>query len=66
MTGYHPGPAPGSLTLRLTAASVHAPRRAAGPATARRFTAWIVRIIMLATSTFAVLDLYLLATSVHH
>ncbi len=34
--------------------------------TAPNASGWIVQIVILATSTFAVLDLYLLATSFHH
>lgn len=32
----------------------------------RRLTAWIVRSIILATTAFAILDLSLLVSSIHH
>jgi hypothetical protein len=36
------------------------------PAASNRASQWIVQIVILATSAFAVLDLYLLATGFHH
>jgi hypothetical protein len=36
------------------------------PIASNRASQWIVQIVILATSAFAVLDLYLLATSFHH
>jgi len=41
-------------------------RRATDNASARRITSWIVRSIILATTGFALLDLSLLVSSVHH
>jgi len=38
----------------------------AGKTNARRLTAWIVRSIMIATTAFALLDLFLLASGGHH
>jgi hypothetical protein len=35
-------------------------------ATAKRLPAWILRSIILATTGFALLDLFLLVSSVHH
>ncbi|HEY7946447.1 MAG TPA: hypothetical protein VID75_02160 [Acidimicrobiales bacterium] len=40
-------------------------RRRAADAT-RRASRWLVQIVMLATTSFALLDLYLLLTSSHH
>ena len=64
----------GSHTVRLRSSPpgpVSRPRRSGASARqatvpARRFTAWMVRVIMLATSAVALLDLYLLASSAHH
>jgi hypothetical protein len=35
------------------------------PTTPNRGSAWIVQVVMVGTSAFAFLDLYLLATSIH-
>lgn len=49
----------------LTANGV-AVKRERIPTASNRASQWIVQIVILATSAFAVLDLYLLATSFHH
>jgi hypothetical protein len=36
------------------------------PTTPNRASAWIVQVVIVATSAFAFLDLYLLLTSGHH
>ncbi len=43
----------------------NAPRRV-DSAGGTRLTAWIVRSIILATTAFALLDLFLLVSSIHH
>lgn len=48
----------------VTANGVTANRRHV-PTTPNRGSAWIVQVVMVATSAFAFLDLYLLATSFH-
>ena len=70
---YPPG-AGGGVTVRLVhpAERVRAPARrrsaprSARPGSAKRVTAWIIRSIILATAVFALLDLFLLTSSVHH
>lgn len=54
-TGY-------SAALRRSAAATKSPVRDAG----RRLRWWIVRSIIFATTAFALLDLYLLASGTHH
>ena len=77
MSGYHPGPLQGDNSVRL----VREPFAGQGPSrggglgvskrpvrsvSSRTVTAWIVRSIILATTAFAILDLSLLVSSVHH
>ena len=74
MNGYHPTPGSGSSSVRVSppiALSFPTRRltgssRPVGSASGRRLTAWIVRTIMVATTAFAILDLSLLVSSVHH
>ncbi len=75
MSGYHPGPLLGDNSVR----HVREPFAGQGPyhgrgvskrpvrsVSSRTLTAWIVRSIILATTAFAILDLSLLVSSVHH
>jgi len=66
MSGYTPGGGP-SVRLVSPVTGVAA-RRVTAPETSsgRRVTAWIVRSIMIATTVFALLDLFLLASGGHH
>ena len=41
-------------------------RRRPTPVKANRITGWIVRSIILATTAFALIDLFLLASGLHH
>jgi hypothetical protein len=54
-------PGLGSPTRNFTNSS-----RPVDNASGRRLTAWIVRSIILATTAFALLDLSLLVSSIHH
>jgi hypothetical protein len=42
------------------------PRRRPQPVKANRITGWIVRSIILATTAFALIDLFLLGSGLHH
>jgi len=42
------------------------PARRARAGSGRRITAWIVRAVMGATAAFALVDLFLLTSAVHH
>ena len=53
-------------TVRILTANGVAVNRGRIPTASNRVSQWIVQIVILATSAFAVLDLYLLATSFHH
>ncbi len=74
MSGYHPTPMSAATSVQIVppmALSSRARSRTSsstsGASTSgRRLSAWIVRTIMLATTAFAVLDLSLLVSSVHH
>jgi len=74
MSGYHVGAGSSGVSVRLVTPpngprKMTNNRRGAPPAkssSARSLTAWIIRAIMFATAGFALLDLYLLASSVRH
>ena len=52
--------------VRILTANGVAVNRRRVPIASNRASQWIVQIVILATSAFAVLDLYLLATSFYH
>jgi hypothetical protein len=52
--------------VRILTANGVAINRNRVPVAPNRGSQWIVQIVIVATSVFAVLDLYLLATSFHH
>ena len=52
--------------VRILTANGVAINRSRVPTAPDRASEWIVQIVIVATSVFAVLDLYLLATSFHH
>jgi hypothetical protein len=52
--------------VRILTANGVAVNRRHVPTAANRASQWIVQIVILTTSAFAVLDLYLLATGFHH
>jgi len=52
--------------VRILSANELVVNRRRLPIASNRASQWIVQIVILATSAFAVLDLYLLATSFHH
>ena len=56
----------GPPVVRLVTANGVAVNRRRVPTAPNRGSAWIVQVVMVATSAFAFLDLYLLATSFHH
>lgn len=69
---YPSGHGPDVRLVRQRPPGYSAPRRSPGaprparPGSGRRITAWLVRSIMLATAAFALLDLFLLTSAVHH
>jgi hypothetical protein len=56
----------GPPAVRLVTANGAAMNRRRAPTTPNRASGWIVQIVIVATSAFAFLDLYLLITSGHH
>ena len=56
----------GPPAVRLVTANGTAMNHRRGPTTPNRASAWIVQVVIVATSAFAFLDLYLLLTSGHH
>ena len=56
----------GSPTVKLVTANGAPIDRRRVPTAPNRASGWIVQIVIVATSAFAVLDLYLLAAGVHH
>jgi len=74
MSGYGPIERSSATAVRLspplgagsTARNFANTPRRVDNASGRRLTAWIVRSIILATTAFAILDLSLLMSSIHH
>jgi hypothetical protein len=62
MRGQDPHSGPYASTVRVTSM----PRPVVRAQNARRINAWFVRSIMLATTVFAIVDLSLLISSLHH
>jgi hypothetical protein len=56
----------GPPAVRRVTANGVAVNRKRVPTAPNRGSAWIVQVVIVATSAFAFLDLYLLATSSHH
>jgi hypothetical protein len=56
----------GPPAVRLVTANGVVMNRRHVPTTPNRASAWIVQVVIVATSAFAFLDLYLLLTSGHH
>jgi hypothetical protein len=56
----------GPLAVRVVTANGVAVNRRRVPTAPNRKSAWIVQVVIVATSAFAFLDLYLVATSFHH
>ena len=56
----------GPPAARIVTANGAAIDRRRVPTAPNRASGWIVQIVIVATSAFAVLDLYLLATGVHY
>ena len=56
----------GPPAVRLVTANGAPRNRRRVPTPSNRASGWIVQVVMVATSVFALLDLYLLATSGHH
>jgi hypothetical protein len=54
------------ITMRHPTGSLAGSSRPVGSASGQRPTVWIVRTIIIATTAFALLDLVLLVSSVHH
>ena len=52
--------------VRILTVNGVAINRSRVPIASNRASQWIVQFVIVATSVFAVLDLYLLATSFHH
>jgi len=55
-----------SAAVRILTPNAVAVNRRRVPTAPNRTSQWIIQIVILATSAFAILDLYLLATSFHH
>jgi hypothetical protein len=74
MSGYGPVERSSATSVRLSLPVGLGPptrnlmnsSRPVDNASGRRLTAWIVRSIILATTAFALLDLSLLVSSIHH
>ena len=64
MSGNGQGPRSVSYSATVRVTSMPAPVLRANKS--RRISAWFVRSIMLATTIFAIIDLSLLISSVHH
>lgn len=56
----------GPPTVRLVTVNGLAVNRKRVPSAPNRASGWIVQVVIVATSAFAFLDLYLLLTSAHH